>query len=60
MNVPLGSQRWTPLPEWVILGLESSNPRGRFGCTDGGGTGVFFSKKRGREVQQEKCWRRYL
>ena len=22
LNVPLGSQRWTPLPEWVTLDLE--------------------------------------
>jgi len=55
MNVPLGYRRWTPLAERVILELESSNPKGRFGCADGGGAYVFLSERGGRGVLQEKC-----
>jgi len=45
LNVPLGSQRWTPLLKPVILELESSNP-----SAGGGGAGVFLNEKGGREV----------
>ena len=45
VNIPLGSQRWTPLLELVILELESSNP-----SAGGGGAGVFLNEKGGREV----------
>ena len=54
-SVPLGSRRWMPLLERVVLELESLNPRGCFGCADGGGAGVFLSEREGREVLQEKC-----
>ena len=52
-NVPLESQRWMPLPERVVLELESSNP-----STGGGGASVFLNKRGGREVLQEKCQQR--
>ena len=55
VNVPLEFQKWTPLLEWMILELESSNPRGHFSCEDGGGAGVFLNEKGGMEVLQEKC-----
>ena len=48
LNVPLGSQRWTPLPERVIFEFKSSNPRGCFGCVDGSGDCVFLSEREGR------------
>ena len=55
MNVPLEFWRWMPLLERMILELESSNPRGYFGCEDGSGAGVFLNKRGGKEVLQEKC-----
>ena len=54
MNVSLGYRRWRPLPEWVILELESSNPKGRFSCADGGEACVFLSERGGRGVLTEK------
>ena len=49
LDVPLGSQRWTPLPERVIFEFKSSNPRGCFGCADGSGAYVFLSERKGKE-----------
>jgi len=41
-NVPLVSRRWMPLLEWVVLELESSNPKRALRLRDGGGTGLFL------------------
>ena len=53
LNVPLGSQKRTPLLKQVIFELESSNPRGCLDCADGGGDCVFLSKRR-----QGRCHRK--
>ena len=53
LDVPLGSQIWTPLPEPVIFKLKSSNPRRCFGCADHGGACVFLSERR-----QGRCYRK--